>query len=33
VSRVRHPSYGGQTHFLQQISALHGLEPKQRRLL
>lgn len=30
---VRHPSYGGQTQFLQQISVLHGLEPKQRELL
>jgi hypothetical protein len=30
---VRHPSYGGQTQFLQQISVLHGLEPRQRRLL
>lgn len=32
ITGVRHPSYGGQVQFLQQISALHGLEPKQRRL-
>ncbi|MFO1398098.1 MAG: uracil-DNA glycosylase [Burkholderiales bacterium] len=25
VVKVRHPSYGGQTEFLQQVAALHGV--------
>ena len=29
VVRVRHPSYGGQTQFLEQIGQLHGLGRKQ----
>lgn len=29
---VRHPSYGGQTQFLRQISALHSLVPIERSL-
>jgi uracil-DNA glycosylase len=30
---VRHPSYGGQTQFLQQICDLYGIEPRSPRLL
>jgi|SRR6478672_5691286 len=30
---VRHPSYGGQTQFLQQISDLYGIAPGSGRLL
>lgn len=33
VVHVRHPSYGGQTQFLQQISELHGLVSVQHSLL
>jgi len=29
VAGVRHPSYGGQTQFLQQVSSMHGMHPKQ----
>lgn len=30
---VRHPSYGGQTQFVAQISALYGIEPRGQRAL
>lgn len=30
---VRHPSYGGQTQFVKQISALYGIEPRGQRAL
>jgi hypothetical protein len=34
VHQVRHPSYGGQTDYMRQISALYDLSPdRQRRLL
>ena len=32
VIKVRHPSYGGQTEFLQQVTALHGLTAHARML-
>jgi hypothetical protein len=32
VIKVRHPSYGGQTEFLQQIAALHGLQARSGSL-
>lgn len=28
VFKVRHPSYGGQTDFLKQVTSLHGLQPR-----
>ena len=30
---VRHPSYGGQTQFVAQISSLYGIEPRGQRAL
>lgn len=30
---VRHPSYGGQTQFIGQISSLYGIEPRGQRTL
>lgn len=32
VAHVRHPSYGGQTKFLQQISELYGISPREKSL-
>ncbi|MFT3964056.1 MAG: hypothetical protein QM701_21875 [Propionivibrio sp.] len=32
VVKVRHPSYGGQTEFLQKVALLHGLQPKTASL-
>jgi hypothetical protein len=33
VTKVRHPSYGGQTEFIRQVSALHSLPSNQASLL
>ncbi|MDP3760698.1 MAG: uracil-DNA glycosylase [Ramlibacter sp.] len=33
VIKVRHPSYGGQTEFVRQVTALHGLTAQQTSLL
>ncbi len=33
VTCVRHPSYGGQTQFLRQVSEIYGLLPRSGRLL
>lgn len=32
VVKVRHPSYGGQTEFLQKVALLHGLQPRTSSL-
>lgn len=32
VVKVRHPSYGGQTEFLQKVAFLHGLQPRTSSL-
>lgn len=32
VFKVRHPSYGGQSDFLRQVTSLHGLQPRTSSL-